>query len=217
MAGLDVGAKDGKDRPVGHVLEFNRILEVVEEENRVQQVPSRCEGKGKGVRQGGKPIPLIRVSTVGGEEISAFHVSEGAETLAQCIEIERRGGRFAQEDENLPEVFLEEVLGERQRMGQDLAEGIIEREGTWWPRGPGHRLEFRFELQEEGRFSDVRRAVDENRGTDAGFAFEAHSQQRGQFLLAAEELPRAKRRFGPITPQETHYENSNPEITIRIM
>src|SRR3990172_12451531 len=121
MAGLDVGAKDGKDRPVGNVLEFNRILDVVEEENRVPKVSSRCKGEGEGVRQGGKAIPLLRVPTVGGQEIPAFHVSLGAQVLAQRFEVERRGRRFSQEDEKLPEGFLEEGLGYDQRIQQNLS------------------------------------------------------------------------------------------------
>src|SRR3970282_2576614 len=105
MAGLDVGAKDGKDLRVGNVLEFNRILDVVEEENRVPKVSSRCKGEGEGVRQGGKAIPLLRVPTVGGEDIPAFHVSLGATVLATRFEVQQRGRRFSQEEEKLPEEF----------------------------------------------------------------------------------------------------------------
>ena len=64
MAGLDVGAKDGKDRPLGNVLKFNRILEVVEEKNGVQQVPPRREREGEGVRKGGKTVPFLSYNFV---------------------------------------------------------------------------------------------------------------------------------------------------------
>jgi hypothetical protein len=154
---------------------------------------------------------------VGGQEIPAFHVPEGTEILEQRIEVERRGGRLAQEVEKLPEILLEEVLGEGQGVGKDLAEGIIEREWARRRGGLRQRSEFRFELQEEGRFSDVRGAVDEDRGPDPGPAFEAHPQERGQFLLAAEELLRAERKFGAIAPQEPHYANPRHKIIIRIM
>src|SRR3990172_2753926 len=216
MAGLDIGAKDGKDRPVGNVLEFNRILDVVEEENRVPKVSSRCKGEGDGVRQGGKAIPLLRGPTVGGQEIGELDVSLGAQVLAQRFEVERRGRRFSQEDEKLPEVFLEEVLGEGKRVGQDLAERVIEREGARGRGGLRQRLQFQFELQEKRGFPDVRGAVDEHRGADARLAFAAHSQQRGKFLPPAEELPRPKRKFRAMAPQEAHYANPWNKVIIRI-
>ena len=82
MAGLDVGAKYGKDRTLGNVLQFDRILEVVEEENRVQQFPSGREREGKCVRQGGQAIPLLRVPTVSGQVIPAFHVPASGKRIA---------------------------------------------------------------------------------------------------------------------------------------
>jgi hypothetical protein len=57
-------------------------------------------------------------------------MSASGKILAQRVEVERCGRGFPQEDESLPEVFLEEMLGKGQRVGQDLAERIINGNGS---------------------------------------------------------------------------------------
>jgi hypothetical protein len=127
-------------------------------------------------------------------------MSASGKILAQRVEVERCGRGFPQEDESLPEVFLEEMLGKGQRVGQDLAERIIERERVRGRSVLRQRPEFRFEFQKERGFSDVRRTEDQDGSSDAGFSFEAYAQKRGQFLLAAEELTRAERKFRTLAP-----------------
>ncbi len=77
-------------------------------------------------------------------------MSQGAEGLAEGIEVERRGRRFAEEDEKLPEVFLEKVLGEGQGVGQDLAERIVKRKRARRRGGLRQGLNLRFELEQKG-------------------------------------------------------------------
>jgi hypothetical protein len=127
-------------------------------------------------------------------------MSASGKIIAQRVEVERCGRGFSQEDENLPEVFLEEMLGKGQRVGQDLAERIIKRERVRGRSGFRQRLQFRFEFQKERGFSDVRRTEDQDGGSDTGFSFEAYPQKRGQFLFSAEELTRAERKFRALAP-----------------
>jgi len=129
VAGLDIGAKDGKHRPLGHALEFPRILEVVEEEDRIEKVPRRREREREGVHERGEAVPIGGAPLVGGENLTAPRDAEGGQAVAHRRGSKAEGRASPRNRSNCREKLLQEMLGRARGAHRNLAEGKVDGTG----------------------------------------------------------------------------------------
>jgi hypothetical protein len=169
----------------------------------IEELPRRGEREREGVHERGEAVPLGGAPIVGGKNLAAPRDPEGGQAVAHRRGVEGRRPLVPEEPEQLEEKLLQEMLGERQRVRQDLAEGEVEGERAGKPLSAGGCPQHLRQLEEQRRLSDVGRSIDHEGGADAPAPLQRRARQGGELFLAPEKIFFPKGRFRPHGAEKT--------------